>query len=732
MKDIELNEVASLAAEYVNTTQRHIFLTGKAGTGKTTFLHYIAKHSFKNAVITAPTGIAAINAGGVTLHSLLQLPFGAFVPENISFPADTQLRINTPISLGQKSKIRKEKRLLIQQMELLIIDEVSMLRADLLDCIDLRLRSLRRRPNEAFGGVQVLFIGDLMQLPPVVKDNEWEFLKKYYKSPYFFEARALHHQPPLSVELKKIYRQTDQAFIDLLNRLRNNQQTQEDLAFLNQHVQKNIAPEGYIHLTTHNYKADRINRRELENLSGKSRTFEAEVIGDFPENLYPNAYELELKKGAQVMFIKNDPSGEGQFFNGKIGRISHMDGEDLRVRFEDGKEVYLAPYQWDNIKYSLEPATNQIEEKKLGSFSQFPIKLAWAVTVHKSQGLTFEKAILDVGDSFAPGQLYVALSRLTSLDGLVLSSPLPTRPPQISASLLDFVEDFEDIGGLKAQITEDKKGFMKKFALSAFNFDKLQALLEAHIRTFNKDEHRSLKQQYLPWTLALKESFVPLVKVGKGFIKQVYGILEEGNKPQHLAIRATKAQEYFEPNFISSIRKIQGHLRQLAGKKQVKNYREEVEELEAAFIHQLRNMVKFCLLAQETAKGRIPTLDMLRAWEQAKKLRPAPPPKPKKIPTRDITFSFFAKGLSPEEIAERRGLSPGTIKGHLSELVEEGKVGIEEVIDPKKAEKILTEMKKAPDRKLSDLKAYLGEEYDYPDIKFVIAEERRKAREAAR
>ncbi|MEQ8879532.1 MAG: AAA family ATPase, partial [Cyclobacteriaceae bacterium] len=319
----ELHELAQLAVKYVNTTGRHIFLTGKAGTGKTTFLKYITEHTFKKAVVAAPTGVAAINAGGVTLHSLFQLPFGTFIPENIRLE-EVSSPITTPGTLLKDRKFSASKRQLIQELELLIIDEVSMLRADLLDCIDHTLKLLRRNRLESFGGVQVLFIGDLLQLPPVIKDYEKSLLSPYYDNAYFFQAQALKEVPPIRVELQKIYRQTDQQFIDLLNRLRNNQQTTDDIQLLNGHYRKDheSIAEGYIHLTTHNHKADRINQRRLDQLEGKLITFSAYIEGEFPENMYPVEYDLKLKEGAQVMFIKNDPSGQGRFYNGKIGKVS--------------------------------------------------------------------------------------------------------------------------------------------------------------------------------------------------------------------------------------------------------------------------------------------------------------------------------------------------------------------------------------------------------------------------
>ncbi|MEM6632770.1 MAG: helix-turn-helix domain-containing protein [Bacteroidota bacterium] len=719
----KLNEVAALAADYINTTNRHIFLTGKAGTGKTTFLRYIVKHTFKNTLVAAPTGIAAINAGGVTLHSLLQLPFGAFIPENIPFSNQVQIRLNTPRSLGRHHQIRGEKIRLLQQMELLIIDEVSMLRSDLLDCIDFRLRSVRRR-KEPFGGVQLLFIGDLMQLPPVVKDPEWRYLQQYYTSPFFFSAQALKNFPPITVELQKIYRQSDQEFIDLLNRLRNNQQRPEDLHFLNQSYQEDADLKGYIHLTTHNHKADKINQTKLEELQGKARTFETEIEDDFPEHLYPLPKELRLKKGAQVMFVKNDPSGEGRYFNGKIGEVSYLGEEEIQVRFEDGREVFVDSYQWENIRFALNPDTNQVEEQTLGTFSQFPLKLAWAVTIHKSQGLTFEKAILDVSDSFAPGQLYVALSRLTSLKGLVLSSRIPTRPPAISPALIAFAEDIEDPATLQTQIDLDRSYFIQNFASNAFSFHPVEKALNLHLDSFTKEEARSVKQQYLSWTQELRLAFQPLLPIGLKFYKQVYELLQGEQSLEQLALRSVKAQEYFEPQFLTLLRKIQAHLNTLEEKKRVKAYKKELEDLEASFLHQIRQIAKFSLLIQEISQGRIPTADMLEAWEVQHKLRRVPPPKKPKVPTAEITYQHYLEGLTPEEIAEKRDLTLGTISAHLCKYVAQGKIDCEELMDVGKINEIIEVLGTTEIRTLGSLKGMLGDAYSYAEIRFVLAKEK--------
>ena len=333
----EANEIAEIATKYVNTTHQHIFLTGKAGTGKTTFLKQIIGNTYKNTIVAAPTGIAAINAGGVTLHSLFQLPFGTFIPENIPLQ-ESHNQVNTPQTLFSNRQMNGTKRRMLQELELLIIDEVSMLRADVLDCMDFVLRHVRR--NQApFGGLQILFIGDLLQLPPVVKENEKSLLAPYYSSVYFFESLALKKQTPIHVELKKIYRQQDQDFIDLLNRLRHNEQQEDDLNFLNKFYKSQSQIEelkGYVHLTTHNTKADRINLNRLNNLDEKTHNYNAKVEGEFPQNMLPTENNLQLKKGAQIMFIKNDPSGEGLFFNGKLATISDLSSDEIKVKFGHG------------------------------------------------------------------------------------------------------------------------------------------------------------------------------------------------------------------------------------------------------------------------------------------------------------------------------------------------------------------------------------------------------------
>lgn len=723
MNPIQLNEIAKLAAHYINTTDRHIFLTGKAGTGKTTFLRHIVHHTYKNTAVAAPTGIAAINAGGVTLHSLLQLPFGAFVPDNIPIP-EGRVQLNTPKTLGQRMRFGKRKRALLRELELLIIDEVSMLRADLLDCIDLTLRSVRRS-QQPFGGLQLLFIGDLMQLPPVVKDEERLILGQYYRSSYFFEAHALRDAPPLSVELQQIYRQNDQDFIDLLNRLRHNEQTEADLTRLNQHYDPKFCqgnPRGYIHLTTHNYKADRINQRRLADLPGEPYHYGAKIEKEFPENLYPLPHTLELKLEAQVMFVKNDPSGEGRFFNGKIGRISRLEKERLWVRFDDhDEEIEVEPYEWENKRFTLDERSNQVDEEVLGRFIHFPLKLAWAVTVHKSQGLTFDKAILDVADTFAPGQLYVALSRLTSLSGLALASPLPQRPPDIDASLRAFIAGFPDHEQLADALQQNRKAFLRKLAEGAFSFTALLDYLEAHLRTFDKQAGRSAKQPHLPWTEQLLADTQVLARTGEKFIRQVARLLAESDDLAHLAQRAKKAQTYFEPKLHALYQRTQQQRYGLLSQSNVKAYREELEELEALYAQQNRLVMKFCLLVQETAAGRVPSKAQLAEWEQAH--RPPKLPKPRKTPTAEISFDLYQKGHTPDEIAELRGLTPGTIRGHLEPYVEAGQIAVEAFVEATRLAEIEQAIAACETDNLSDIRAQLSdpEAVSYDDIRFTRA-----------
>ena len=458
---MENNPELQLAWQFIENTGTHLFLTGKAGTGKTTFLRRLREQSPKRMVVLAPTGIAAINAGGVTIHSFFQLSFAPFVPDTTLNPAQIHYRIN------------KEKCNIIRSMDLLVIDEISMVRADLLDAVDATLRRYRDR-EKPFGGVQLLMIGDLQQLAPVVKDSEWEMLRHYYETPYFFASRALRETTYMTIELEKVYRQSDTFFLSLLNKIRENKADDEVLNELNKRYQRDFQPpkeEGYIRLTTHNNQAQRINDRELASLPGKAYSFRAEVKDDFPEYSYPADEVLTIKEGAQIMFLKNDVSSEKRYYNGMIGEVVTVNETGMFVRGKDSEhEFQLLQEEWGNYKYVLNEETKEITEEIAGVFRQYPIRLAWAITIHKSQGLTFERAIIDARNSFAHGQTYVALSRCKTLDGMVLESPL-RREAIISDSVVDnFTKAVERNKPGNKQLNDMQKAYFFDLLSDLFNF----------------------------------------------------------------------------------------------------------------------------------------------------------------------------------------------------------------------------------------------------------------------
>lgn len=489
---MDKNTQIELAHNFVEYTNKNIFLTGKAGTGKTTFLKRLGEKSLKRMIVVAPTGVAAINAGGVTIHSFFQMPFGPFLPRDIL----TQHIESTPYAAGY-TKINKTKIDIIKSIDLLIIDEISMVRADLLDGIDEILRHYRDK-NKPFGGIQLLMIGDIQQLSPIAKDEEWNLLKPYYESVYFFSSRALKKTDFITIKLKHIYRQTDRDFIDLLNYVRDNKIDQECLDQLNKRYLPDFIPkenEGYITLTTHNAKARKINEKKLLKLDVPSSKFTAVIKGDFPEYAYPTDLKLKLKTGAQVMFVKNDSSPDKRYYNGKIGRVEKINEKNRIIYVKSADEndlIEVQPEEWQNCKYDLHPETKEIEEKIVGSFTQFPLKLAWAITIHKSQGLTFEKAIIDAKASFAHGQVYVALSRCRSLKGMVLSSPLSANSIKNDSTVLDFTFQTERNPVDHIQLENSKQVYLKELVLDLFSFTTLLQAVYFCIKVTKDNAHALL------------------------------------------------------------------------------------------------------------------------------------------------------------------------------------------------------------------------------------------------
>lgn len=726
-----LSAVAELAVKYVNTTQRNIFLTGKAGSGKTTLLKYLVENTYKNVVVAAPTGIAAINAGGVTLHSLLQLPFGTFVPEEMSFAGhDLREKLNTPKSVISQLQMGSNKRKLLREIELLIIDEVSMLRADLLDCIDLILRHVRRRKQEPFGGVQILFIGDLNQLPPVVKNSEWPLLSRYYKSVYFFDSQVLKRAEPVFIELDKIYRQSDPRFLSILNRLRDNKLLNEDIQALNSHYSKDVSSksgEGYIHITTHNRKADLINDGELEKLKGKSYQYRAKISGDFPEHMYPLSNAIVLKEGAQVMFVKNDPSPEAEYYNGKIGRVLSLSDDHIEVQLENPETVVrVKTYLWENKRYKLKADTGEVEEDMIGSYEQYPLKLAWAITVHKSQGLTFEKAILDLTDSFAPGQMYVALSRLTSLSGLVLSTPIPENSLGIDTALENFVGNKKEVEALHEELKNDRKAFLLSYTQMAFDFTSLLADLEYHLKSFDKEENRSGKQKYIKWTEELLGEVRPMQEVAGKFIRQLARIARD-NADDYLKLvfeRVVKAKNYFEPLLESLSEKIKTHKAQVKIQKQVKGYTKELKELEGLFDRKKLQIKKAELLITHALDNKILTKEDIKSSDIYKQAYAKKEKKKEKVPTREITYQLYKEGKGVQEIAGLRGLTPGTIEGHLCGYVGTGEIKATDLMDSEKLENILVVINTIKTTSAGEIKSKLGDEYEFGEIRIALAHQK--------
>jgi nucleoside-triphosphatase THEP1 len=737
------NSIAAIASRFINNTGKNIFLTGKAGTGKTTFLKYIIKNTYKNAVIVAPTGIAAINAGGVTIHSLFQLPFGAFIPSREATAFHEHTRVNTPTTLFKGLQLNATKRRLLQELELLIIDEVSMLRADLLDAMDLVLKSVRKKNHLPFGGVQLLFIGDLLQLPPVVKDDEWQFMKKYYRTAFFFDAKVLQQNKPLYIELDKIYRQADDSFIGILNNLRTNNVTKNDIDILNSYYKPGFKPrpeDNYIHLTTHNSKADTLNRESLQRLGERSYFFKAEVTGDFNDSAYPVEANMELKKGAQVMFIKNDPTGAQRFFNGRIGIISEISEKDIMVNFNDGtKPILLEKYEWEHIKYTLNETTNEIEEKVTGTFSQYPVRLAWAITVHKSQGLTFSKAIIDIGGAFAPGQVYVALSRLTSLEGLVLSSPINVSSLNVDTSIAEYSNSKDSIEKLDHLFEEESHSFFRNYIMECFNFSSLVHAFKMHMESYQKDEQRSAKQKHFNWASEMSGEIESIKLTADKFLNQLNQIfgLKQHDYKQQLFTRITAARNHFAPLLKSASKKILAHIELLRPEKKVKTYLEELAELDALIFKQVQQLNKAESMAGSASEDLEFSKEKINAsaenQERAAQLEESPLPlkakrekgkkkeKKEKPDTKKISYDLYKEGKTIEDIAKERGMAFTTIEGHLAYYAGLGLIDVKQFVSEEKISNIITVSKSLDTTLFGPIKQSLGEDYTYSEIRFAMA-----------
>ncbi|MCH7409021.1 helix-turn-helix domain-containing protein [Belliella sp. DSM 111904] len=708
----ERTDRLELAAHFVNTTNSPIFLTGKAGTGKTTFLRKLTSLTHKNHIIIAPTGIAALHAKGVTVHSQFLLPFGSFLPTKEpegNFSGDGNFY--TQYTLNRKHPLNAARKKVLNSIDLIIIDEVSMLRADLLDAIDYRMKRVKQNYDEPFGGVQVLMIGDLFQLPPIVKDQEWHVLAKFYNTMHFFAAKALQQVGLVYVELNKIFRQKDDIFIDVLNHLRENRVTNEDIKFLNTYYK---TPEEIdklkevIIITTHNTKAENHNKNELAALKSPIHRFDAKIDKDFPESLYPIPKTLEIKEGAQIMFIKNDSSRNASYFNGKMAMVKSIHNDEITVFLKEEKSDYILRREtWENKRYIINEDTKELEEDIIGTFEQFPIKLAWAVTVHKSQGLTFDKAIIDVGQAFAPGQVYVALSRLRSLDGLALRTRIQPHIISSDPQAVQFTKQTTDHQQpLDTLLELHQKHYIQKLLSNTFDFHKLILSIE----NFQK-EHAS--------TMVFEDEEM---RMAMGLIHQLLKKEEENTykfsrQLQHLLYkkdllfmmdRLEKGSDYYSSLFKKVLKKLLLHQAEVEQFTQTKKYLEEISEIEINLLRKLNEIMKISTLVPAILNGEeigrlssitdsITQLRISLAHEAKQEVKENPKfttnktgrkkskdDKPKmkleKGETYEITFQMSREGKSIQEICEIRNMAKSTIESHLTKGIAQGKVDINQYL----------------------------------------------------
>ena len=756
-----ISNPAEFTERFINQTNSPVFLTGKAGTGKSTLLRKSVETTHKNTVIVAPTGIAALNAGGVTIHSFFQLPFSSFIPE---FVSDGLVSGNTKFESKETLKrhfhFNKTRQNLIRNVELLIIDEVSMLRADLLDAIDWTLRNVRKN-NSPFGGLQVLFIGDLLQLPPVIKPEEWSVLQRYYRGIFFFNAHVLQEQAPVYIELDKIFRQDDQLFIDLLNNLRNNQVTLEDQKLLEKYVNpafESTKEEGYITLTTHNSKADQMNATALNSLNEKSITYSAEIKGDFPPHLFPLEKETELKIGAQIMFIKNDISFEKNFYNGKMGVIKSLTPDEIEVFFKDEKRtITVEKYEWNNIKYSLNEQSGEIEEEVLGTFVHYPIKLAWAITIHKSQGLTFDKAVLDVSNVFAPGQAYVALSRLRSLAGLVLLKPLSMNGLVNDHQVVSYASNKAPEDQMKLYLDQETARFVYTSLVQAFDWYDYTTKWATFELGFKSQGPKTEKGKDKSWVANQLQTVQSTFDAARKFQNQLSNLFSK-EKPEWEFIheRVQAAYQYFFKPLDSQVFSIMKRRYEVAKIKKTKQYFEELEELEQEVVAVVHRLMKSRLLMEAIVNGLPFTKETIKSPEilnyviakthsiqqelranrsmleemveedftdviQLVKPKKVKEEKIVKKNTYEITFELFEQGKTMEEIANERQLGLSTIEGHFAKLVQQEKIDITDILDPKRISEIESYLEDAEGKTLGILKEELGDKVTYGELKLVQA-----------
>ena len=686
-------------------TNRSIFLTGKAGTGKTTFLNDFVSKTQKKYIVVAPTGIAAINAGGVTIHSMFGLPLRTFLPTTDRVDSNTA---NNIADLMHHFKYRKDKLKLLRELELIIIDEVSMLRADVLDMMDFSLRSVRRN-QQKFGGVQMLFIGDLYQLPPVVRDEY--ILKQYYNSPFFFDSYALKELPLITLELTTVYRQKDEKFLEILNEIRDGAVSDIDFETLNERYIPDFEPtdEPYVYLTSHNRMADEINLKKLAELKGKSYFYKAEITGNFNENQYPNEEILELKTGTQIMFIRNDASGEHRYFNGKLAEVVEIDEQEIHVVIDGEDEIFkLKKETWDQKRYSL-AEDKSIQEEVLGSFKQYPIRLAWAVTIHKSQGLTFDRLIIDAGKSFASGQVYVALSRCRTLEGIVLKSKITPEVIFSDKRVSKFQDETHANDRVEEILQTEKYDYSIKKIASRLDCKWIAASLEMwynsakHSKFLDQDKAKFVYGILKPDVSNFGQIFEKFEKI---IHQKTHKFIEGKEEWSDIETKAKGAVNFFFSNINS---KVFSPLKDFyAESKSVKGLKQYNEDFRV-FLDDLEDYL-----------NDLKTVHLLEIPLFDKELDVPVTAKIAKIPSHILTFQLFEDGKTIPEIAKERGLVTETIYGHLAKFAEQGLLDLKRIFDKEKIKTFEKEFKKTSHETLNDWKKALPNEFEFNEIRLLL------------
>jgi len=691
----------------VEHTNRSIFLTGKAGTGKTTFLNEFVLKTKKKYIVVAPTGIAAINAGGVTIHSMFGLPPRTFLPTTERIDGNLAMNI---ADLMHHFKYRKDKLKLLREIEIIIIDEVSMLRADVLDMMDFSLRHVRRN-QQKFGGVQMLFIGDLYQLPPVVRDEY--LLNQYYNSPFFFESLALKELPLITIELTTVYRQKDEKFLDILNEIRDGEIGDIDFETLNERYIPDFEPtdEPYVYLTSHNRMADEINQKKLAELSGKTYSYKAEIVGNFNENQYPNDEVLDLKVGAQIMFIRNDASGERRYFNGKLAEVVDLDEKEITVIIDGDDENYVLKKEvWEQKKYSLDAEKN-ITEDVLGSFKQYPIRLAWAVTIHKSQGLTFDRLIIDAGKSFASGQVYVALSRCRTLEGIILKSKITPEVIFADRRVSKFQDETHANDRMDEILNAEKYDYSIKKVLNRLDCKWFKNSLETwynsakNSKAIDKDKAKFLYTAIKPEVENLASVYEKFEKV----ILQKTQKFVQGNEDwSEIETKTKGAVNFFFKKVNEKIfSQLLDFYAENKGTKGLKQYNEDFRVFLDDLEDYLNDLKKVHLL--ET-----PLFDVENDVKVTTKIA--------KVPSHILSFQLFEEGKTIPEIAKERGLVTETIFGHLAKFAEQGLLDLTRIFDKEKLKTFEKEFDQNWEKhqSLSDWKNALPKEFEFNEIRLLL------------